>query len=106
MHAALMPGGRVRIAVPDGYHTDRAYQEHVAPPVNGHTFLWNFKSLSAVMLNAGFRVELLEWWNANGFNRRPWDAADGMIHRSFEHDERNKDGKPNYTSLIIDGFKT
>jgi predicted SAM-dependent methyltransferase len=105
MFNALAPGGRVRIAVPDGRHPDPAYQEHVAPPVNGHTFLWDFESLSRIMLLAGFRVELIEWWDSDGFNSKPWDAADGMIHRSFEHDERNKDGKPNYTSLIIDGIK-
>jgi predicted SAM-dependent methyltransferase len=29
-----------------------------------------------------------------------------MIRRSADHDDRNKDGKLGYTSLIIDAYKS
>lgn len=104
-------GARLRLAVPDGYCPSPDYIEKVKPGGTGegsddHKVLYNVDSLEKVMAEAGFRVERIEYYDANGqFHRVSWDPADGMVHRSFLHDERNADGKLVYTSLILDGFK-
>jgi predicted SAM-dependent methyltransferase len=110
-HRYLQPGGRLRIAVPDGYHPDPAYIRYVM--VNGtgagaydHKVLYTHESLSCMLKKAGFSVTLLEFFDANGtFHSRPWERSNGMIHRSRHFDERNKDGRLNYTSLIVDAIK-
>jgi predicted SAM-dependent methyltransferase len=107
----LKSGARIRLAVPDGYSPDRAYIDAVKPGGSGagsddHKVLYNVDSLERVMTDAGFRVERLEYYDAAGhFHKAPWNPADGMVHRSLEHDERNVGGKIGYTSLILDGFK-
>jgi predicted SAM-dependent methyltransferase len=61
--------------------------------------------LSRTMSEAGMRVELLEYFDENGrFVFNPWNASHGMIQRSYRYDERNHDGKLNYTSLILDAW--
>lgn len=108
----LCVGGRLRIAVPDGFHPDPNYIDHVRPGGSGagaddHKHLWNYKTLSESLTRAGFTVMLLEYWDESGkFNdREVWLPKDGLIKRCRLFDERNKDGNPNYTSLIIDAFK-
>jgi predicted SAM-dependent methyltransferase len=107
----LCVGGRFRIAVPDGLHIYKDYIDYVKPGGTGagaqdHTILFTYETLGKYMMDAGFRVEFLEWWGDDGkFHTHPWNEADGYIERCLASDPRNKDGKPNYTSLIVDGFK-
>lgn len=103
--------GRLRIAVPDGYHPDEEYIDHVRPGGFGigsddHKVLYNYISLSSLLTKAGFDVELLEYWDDEGvFNTVPWNIDDGLIRRSIMHDDRNKNGLPIYTSLIVDAIR-
>ena len=107
----LQSGGRLRIAVPDGYHPDPNYIEHVkvggsSPGADDHKVLYTYKTLTQNLQEAGFEVELQEYWDENGeFHKKNWNFEDGYVRRSADHDPRNKDGVLNYTSLIIDGFK-
>jgi predicted SAM-dependent methyltransferase len=104
-------GGRLRIAVPDGFHPNSDYIEHVRPGGTGagaedHKILYNYLSLSSSLEEAGFQTKLLEYWNEKGeFNFQEWSLEDGHIFRSKRYDKRNQDGSLNYTSLIIDAIK-
>lgn len=110
-HRYLRSGGRLRLAVPDGLHPDPAYRRQVE--INGtgagaddHKVLYTHESLTRLLGQAGFTVTLLEYFDANGiFHFQDWNRADGMVHRSSRHDERNAGGKLAYTSLIVDAFK-
>lgn len=107
----LKPGGHLRIAVPDGYHSDQNYINYVKPAGSGagaddHKQLLNIDSLTKLIVTAGFMAKPLEYFDKNHqFHHKPWRKSDGMIRRSFRHDKRNQDGKPHYTSLIIDAVK-
>ena len=107
----LKHGGRMRIAVPDGFHPEPAYIELVKPGGTGvgaydHRILYDYKSLRNILEEIGFSVELLEYWDESGcFHFREWDSKDGHISRSKRYDERNKEGELKYTSLIIDAIK-
>lgn len=109
--AHLKPGGRIRIAVPDGNHPDPDYREHVRPGGSGpgaddHKVLYTRDLLEWAMQEAGFRPEALEYWDDSGeFRSREWSPDDGMVVRSLRHDPRNAGGRPVYTSLIVDGIK-
>ena len=101
----------VRIAVPDGFHKDKDYIELVKPGGTGcgsddHKHLFNYKSLSEIFENAGFKANPIEYWNENKeFNTNYKNDDKGIINRSFINDKRNSNGLPNYTSLIIDFTK-
>lgn len=107
----LERGGRLRIAVPDGFHPDQDYIAQVKPGGYGsgaddHKVLYDFRSLSAMMEAAGFQVKLLEWFDERGqFHFEPWSVDDGMVKRSMRYDSRNSTNPITYTSLIIDGIK-
>lgn len=107
----LKPGGIYRVAVPDGFHTSPDYIEYVKPGGYGagafdHKVLYNYKTLSASLIEAGFEVDLLEYWDEEGnFRHKKWSIQDGKVERSMGFDDRNKGGKLNYTSLIIDAIK-
>lgn len=107
----LSPNGRLRIAVPDGLHPDKDYIEYVRPGGTGagagdHKALYNYRSLGRILRNVGFRVVPIEWWDEfKQFHVELWNEADGYIERCYANDPRNKDGKPHYTSLIMDAFK-
>lgn len=107
----LRSGGYLRLAVPDGLHPDPAYIESVRPGGSGlgaddHRVLYTHRSLTHLLEQAGFSVNLLEYFDDSGvFHSTDWRPADGMIHRSLRFDERNQDGRPNYTSLLADAFK-
>lgn len=104
-------GGHLRIAVPDGNHGDPDYIDHVRPGGTGlgaddHRILYTRELLEEMLQSVGFRTYALEYWEKDGgFVHIPWDDDDGRVRRSFHHDPRNEDGKPNYTSLIVDGVK-
>jgi predicted SAM-dependent methyltransferase len=107
----LKPGGRLRLAVPDGYSPDPNYIESVKPAGTGpgakdHRVLFNYVLMTELLESAGFTVSLLEYFDEEGiFHVADWDPADGLIRRSQRYDERNKDGVLRYTSLIADGVK-
>ena len=98
----------IRIAVPDGFHKSPEYIEQVKPGGLGegsddHKHLFNYKKLSDFFSNFNFKSDLIEYWDENGnFHTKYKNDEKGIIRRSFINDARNKDGKPNYTSLIID----
>lgn len=107
----LKKNGYLRIAVPDGLHPMPAYIDHVKIGGTGagaddHKVLYTYKSLSGILQKAGFTVKLLEYFNEQGqFCESAWNAKEGLIRRSKNHDPRNADGKLNYTSLMIDAVK-
>ena len=107
----LIPGGRLRIAVPDGLHPDKSYIDNVRPGGIGigagdHKLLYDYRSLTRLLKKSGFNTKILEYWDENGkFNVQQWEINDGMVIRSIYHDPRNKNGTPTYTSLIIDAIK-
>lgn len=105
-HRYLKPGGRLRIAVPDGLRPDPEYIEEVLPPRDGHQCLFRVDTLSALLAEAGFRTEPVEYFDLEGtFQERPWRSADGHVHRSATHDRGEGDGSLGYTSLIVDALK-
>jgi predicted SAM-dependent methyltransferase len=102
----LKPGGRLRVAVPDGLRPDPEYIEEVVPPRDGHQCLFHVDTLSALLAAAGFRTEPVEYFDIEGqFQARPWSAADGHIHRSVARDRMDDGGELGYTSLIVDALK-
>jgi predicted SAM-dependent methyltransferase len=109
--AFLRPGGRLRLAVPDGLKPDPAYREYVRPGGSGpgaddHKVLYTARTLTDLLEAAGFTCTLLEYWDEDGhFHATDWNPADGQIMRSRRFDSRNQDGVLRYTSLIADGVK-
>lgn len=107
----LRRGGRLRIAVPDGLHPDPAYIDAVKPMGSAegsedHKVLYTCDSLKSLFESAGFTTRVLECFDVQGnFNSEEWDPRDGMIRRSARFDLRNRDGRLQYTSIIIDAFK-
>jgi predicted SAM-dependent methyltransferase len=107
----LRPGGHLRVAVPDGLHPDPRYVEAVRPGGSGagaedHKVLYTHASFAEVFRQAGFEIRALEHYDEAGrFHFHEWDPRDGMIWRSLRYDERNRDGKPNFASIILDAVK-
>lgn len=104
-------GGRLRAAVPDGFHPDKAYIEWVKPNGTGpasddHKLLYTYRSFKGIFEQAGFQVKLLEYFDENGvFHFNEWSPDEGLIMRSKQFDKRNADGRLNYTSIILDAVK-
>ncbi len=107
----LKKGGRLRVAVPDGFHKDNNYIDYVKPGGHGpgaddHKVLYNCSTFSAVFNEAGFKTELLEYFDeSHNFHATDWKSEDGFVRRSIRYDERNVNGQPKYTSLVIDAIK-
>ena len=105
--AYLSADGRIRIAVPDGYHPDPDYIEFVRPGGSGpgatdHKVLYTADSLAAVLSEAGYDYTLLEYYDADGqFHQCAFDMADGPIQRVKGYPAP---GNPqfDYSSLIVD----
>jgi predicted SAM-dependent methyltransferase len=109
----LGKNGRMRIAVPDGFFPDEAYIEYVRPGGSGpgcedHKLLYNYRLLSQELEKAGFKVELLEYWDEHGqFHYKDWSPEEGgMVGRSSRFDPSNAGGTLKYTSLIVDAVKS
>jgi predicted SAM-dependent methyltransferase len=100
--------GRIRIAVPDGFHPDAGYLEAVKPGGTGpgsedHKVLYNASSLGSLLTESGWNHALLEYFDRSGeFHYLPWDQKDGFVSRSSRNDPRNRAGDLQYTSLIVD----
>ena len=111
IHKFLMPGGNIRIAVPDGFHRDPSYIEYVKPGGNGpggedHKLLFNYQIMSNLLVESKFKVKLLEYWDESGkFHTTYQNDNLGYIIRCFINHRYNQDGNPNYTSLIVDAIK-
>lgn len=107
----LQKGGKLRLAVPDGYHPDASYIDYVKPGGHGagaddHKILYTYKSMSERLEKIGFTVVLLEYWDENGkFHSKSWSEEDGKVRRSQYNDNRNSSGVLKYTSLIVDAIK-
>jgi len=110
-HTYLKEGGCLRIAVPDGYNPNKDYIEYVKPGGYGcgsddHKLLYDYNTLGSLLKEAGFKVELIEYWDENGkFNFVTLNNDRGYIRRSKDNDHRNQNGNLDYTSLIIDAVK-
>ena len=105
----LKADGRVRIAVPDGYHPDPDYIRNVG--INGigddaadHKQLLNLDSLSEIFKDAGFQPEPLEGYQQDGsLLQKQWNPTEGYIHRSRQNETTGVyDFVDAETSLIID----
>jgi predicted SAM-dependent methyltransferase len=107
----LKPGRWLRLAVPDGFHPDPTYREHIRPGGTGpgaedHKVLYNHVLMTDMLQRAGFEVRPLEFWDVEGkFHFVEWSSEDGHIVRSKRYDPRNHDGSLTYTSLIVDAIK-
>lgn len=112
--ASHMPkGGRVRIAVPDGYNPNPEYIRHVGicgigDDAADHKQLLNVDVLSTLIRDAGFTPVHIEGYTKEGeLLQASYSPEDGYIKRS-----RRNHGKampwafPDAdTSLIVDGIK-
>lgn len=104
----LANGARIRIAVPDGFHPSAEYIDYVRPGGTGagaddHKVLYTYRTMTTIINDNGYNFELLEYFDENGeFHQQAWNKTDGPIMRSADNDQRNKDGKLAYTSLIVD----
>lgn len=107
----LRPGGRLRLAVPDGLHPDPAYIEAVRPGGTGdgaedHKVLYTYRTLTTLLQEVGLDVQLLEYFDEAGtFYAEPWRWEDGPVRRSARFDPRNTGGRLAYTSLIVDAAR-
>lgn len=110
-YSYLKEGGYIRIAVPDGFNPDNNYIEAVKPGGKGwgagdHKILYNHKTIKEVFELAGFKVNLLEYFDESGeFHYQEWNPDDGFIQRSMRFDQRNQEKRLGYTSIILDAVK-
>lgn len=91
----LQKGGYLRLAVPDGFHPRRDYLDWVRPQGRGpdaddHKLLYDYRLLQEMLTIAGFKVELLEYFDERGqFHYQTWHSDQGLIRRSQRFDPRN-----------------
>lgn len=116
IYCHLLPGGRVRIAVPDGYNPDPVYIQNVGIAGIGadaadHKQLLNYDSLNVVLKNAGFKVEIVEGYCSRGkLIQLPVLDSFGRVIRS-RGNVKNMENISGWdfvdanTSLIVDGIK-
>ena len=106
----LKPGGVLRIAMPDEWHSDKKYYDSVkiggvGPGAEDHYSMWNIESLSSLLRESGFEVSPIEYWTNTGkLVTHTFSDDDGPIRRSIQRMKKigNID---NYTSLIVDAVK-
>ena len=106
----LQPGGRVRIAAPDGFHPDPTYIRHVGIEGIGddaadHKQLLTADVLRGLVTDAGFKATLVEGFERDGrLVQTPWRAEDGYIWHSRQNPSTAVfDFVDAETSLIVDG---
>lgn len=114
MYDYLMPGGRVRIAVPDGYNPDPVYLKHVGicgigDDAADHKQLLNADVLMKLFEDAGFDATHVEGFTKDGaVVQESYSTKDGFITRSRSNPDVAKmpwDFPDAGTSLIVDGVK-
>jgi predicted SAM-dependent methyltransferase len=103
----LKPGGRMRLAVPDGYFPDPAFQAYIGVSgvaggeAGAHKVVYTYRSFPEVFEAAGFRTTLLEYHDEHGvFHHSAWDPAEGLIRRSRRFDPRGP------ISIVLDALKS
>ena len=118
----LMPGGTIRIAVPDAYHPSDVYQQYVrvgstaSGTGQNHMVTWSQHTLPAILEDAGFATRLHEHYTASGkFRSSGSEGYDtepvrGSVRRSSRHEGPGPyPGRPtrlrNYASLWFDAIK-
>jgi predicted SAM-dependent methyltransferase len=110
----MRPGGRIRIAVPDGYHPDPTYLRHVGiagigADAEDHKQLLNCDSLARYLDGAGFTAELKEGYRSDGsLVQTPLDPGLGLVIRSRSNavtmaGRAGWDFVDANTSVIVDG---
>ncbi len=110
-HQFLKPGGHLRVAVPDGLFPDPEYLAFVRPGGTGpsaddHKELYTYRTFQEVFERAGFRVDLLEYYDEAGrFHYQDWDPEAGKVIRSRRFYEGHQFGGIPYRSLILDAVK-
>ena len=88
--------GFIRIAVPDGFHPDPAYIEHVRPGGGGygadeHQVLYNHEIMAQLLSQMHYDFRFLEYFDQKGnFHQIGWAASDGLVQRSAKYDPRNR----------------
>lgn len=103
-------GAAIRIAVPDGFHPNPDYINMVKPGGYGagaydHKLLYDYKKIIDLLYRAGFKVNLLEYYDEEGkFHFKEWKSEDGHIKRSKNFDPRFNTSL-GYSSLIAEGIK-
>lgn len=109
-------GGRIRIAVPDGYHPNPIYIRYVGiagigADAEDHKQLLNCSTLIKALEISGFSSKLLEGYQSNGdLVAIPIDIEFGNVYRSRSNllsmaSRSGWDFPDANTSLIIDGVK-
>ena len=109
-------GGRIRIAVPDGYHPDPVYRRHVGiagigADAEDHKQLLNCDVLTSLLEETGFSSEMSEGYLNNGeLVQKPIDSISGTIIRSRSNPETMAkragwEFADANTSLVVDGIK-
>ena len=110
----LKPGGYLRCAVPDANFPNLEYQQKVQiggpgpkeHPAADHKIVYDYRLFVDIFTSAGFIVDLLEYCDEQGrFHFHQWSLEDGPIYRSLLLDQRNREGKINSVSLILDAKK-
>lgn len=72
-----------------------------------HKHLYTYQSLAAYFTPCGFTATNVEYWDDDKqFHTSYTNDEYGFIERSLLNDDRNADGKPHYTSLIVDFRKS
>ncbi len=105
----LCKNGKIRLAVPDGYHSNQDYITMVKPHGSGgaeHKILYNYKSIKQIF-DKDFEIRYLEYFDERkNFIYNDWqnDYESGYIKRSRHTDYRNDENTINYSSLIIDAI--
>ncbi len=112
----MVPGGRVRIAVPDGYHPDPSYIRHVGiagigADAEDHKQLLNSDSLRQYLEEAGFQATLQEGYQSDGvLVQTALQGEHGLVVRSRSN-ARTMAGRAGWafidadTSLVVDGCR-
>lgn len=109
-------GGRIRIAVPDGYNPSPEYLRHVGIAGIGddaadHKQLLNVDILTGLLKEAGFTPAHLEGYTKSGeLVQKTPPREEGFIWRSRSNHAAQDNHKPwsfpdAQTSLIVDGVK-
>jgi predicted SAM-dependent methyltransferase len=110
----LKPGGYLRCAVPDGNFPNPEYQKKIQVggpgpkehPAADHKIVYGYQLFADIFTSAGFKIDLLEYCDEQGrFHYHQWSWEDGPIYRSLLLDQRNREGKINSVSLILDAKK-
>lgn len=110
----LLPGKKIRIAVPDGNNPNSEYIRNVGiggvgPDASDHKQLFTAEKLIELLTSCGFRAELIEGYTKDlCLVRKDYSIEDGFIRRSrANHEMQNEMYGWNFvdagTSLIVDG---